>query len=242
MSLNGGDALARGAKSAQFSTHTELSEFEYDLSTGMDNDELKKKYGLSEVEIDNYRERRGNGERIDISPVHEQSLTDGIEVIDRRSVFLNQEEVKAVEKPAPKFKEKTYTKPTTLLDRVLIKRIVDDPDLELLQDGTVRSKKTGFIIPQAYRQHNNVGIVLAVGQFVIMGGLRIPMEELVKPGDKVKYGDYNSEVFVQDESVTREMCDAVGMNYEEDPEGLRVVRVQDIRTIQRPVEDTCLTD
>lgn len=238
MSLNGGDTLARGAKSAQFSTHVEAtSEFEYDMSAGMDNEELKAKYGLSYAEVQQYREKRGEGERIDIAPI--KSLETLVQVTDRRHFASALEqgyaEAKPIEKPALKFKEKKYDNPLTLLDRILVKRITDNPDLEVLSDGTVRNKKTGFIVPQAYRQHTNIGIVLCVGQFVIVGGVRVPMNEVVSVGDKVTYGDYNSEVFIQNEDITKSMCDAVEMDYEEDPEGLRVVRVQDIRTVRHQV-------
>ena len=57
----------------------------------------------------------------------------------------------------------------------------------------------------------------------------------VRVGDRVTYGDYNSEVFIMDENKVQELCDAVQMNYEPDPEGIRVVRVQDVRGFEREV-------
>ena len=60
------------------------------------------------------------------------------------------------------------------------------------------------------------------------------MRHIVRPGDRVTFGDYNSEVYKQPVEKTQKMCDAVQMNYEADEEGLRVVRVQDIRTVERP--------
>jgi hypothetical protein len=54
----------------------------------------------------------------------------------------------------------------------------------------------------------------------------------------VTYGDYNSEVFLMDEAKVQQLCDAVQMNYEEDPEGLRVVRVQDVRGVEREIVAT----
>ena len=75
----------------------------------------------------------------------------------------------------------------------------------------------------------------ATGTMVILGGQRIPMEEIVSIGDRVTYGDYNSEVFVMDEKKVRELCDRVQMNYTEDPEGVRIVRVQDIRGFEREI-------
>ena len=61
------------------------------------------------------------------------------------------------------------------------------------------------------------------------------MNDVVQVGDRVTFGDYNSEVFKQGDEKTQKLCDAVQMNYEADPEGLRVVRVQDIRVIERPL-------
>lgn len=223
----GGDVLARGERSAQFKgAGANLTEFEYDLA--MNTEQVGQKYGLSQVEIEEYQTKRANGEKLDLKPVGEDTLASLIPALESRF------NPKPVEKKPLKFAEKTYSEPTTILDRILVKRIADDPDLEIMEDGSARNKRTGFVIPYAYRQHNNIGIVLAVGQFVILGGVRIPMDEVVRKGDLVKFGDYNSEVFVMPEDKIQEMCDAVEMNYEPDPEGLRVVRVQDVRTVQRP--------
>jgi hypothetical protein len=62
------------------------------------------------------------------------------------------------------------------------------------------------------------------------------MSEVVRVGDRVTYGDYNSEVFLMDEDKVKELCDAVQMNYEPDPEGLRIVRVQDVRGFEYPIK------
>jgi co-chaperonin GroES (HSP10) len=110
--------------------------------------------------------------------------------------------------------------------------------LELLEDGSVRNKTTGLIIAAQYRQHSNTGIVLAAGTLVSLGGRIFPMSEFVSVGSRVTYGDYNSEVFHMKEEKIRELCDAVHMNYEEDPEGLRIVRVQDVRGVEEPLEVT----
>ena len=64
------------------------------------------------------------------------------------------------------------------------------------------------------------------------------MADVVKPGDKVTFGDYNSEVYKLSPEKTIALCDAVKMNYEADDEGLRVIRVQDIRTVEHPLEAT----
>jgi co-chaperonin GroES (HSP10) len=236
MTLSGGDVLARGNVSAQFSAgNREMTDFEHDLAVRPEV--VSEKYGLSEAEITNYQEARENGENIpDLRPVGEESdsLTSGVTVIDRRSSFNDPKPVKEVEK---KFEDKDYSAPQTILDRVLVKRIPEDPEFERLEDGSLRNKRTGFVIPAAYRQHNNVGIVLVTGKFVALGGLRIEMEEVVRPGDRVTFGDYNSEVYKLSPEKTQKLCDAVEMNYEADDEGLRVIRVQDIRTVERPKAD-----
>ena len=234
---SGGDVLARGARSAQFAAgSTEVTEFEYDLRTneGIVGD----KYGLSESEIFEYKNRMDAGERLSLDPVNtESTLESEIKVIDRRPNFMGAAtgESEVAKQEAPKYPVKAYGSFSPILDRVLIKRCTDDPDMEVLEDGSARNKKTGLIIAAKYRQHSNVGIVLATGTVVILGGQRIPMEEIVSIGDRVTYGDYNSEVFVMDEKKVRELCDRVQMNYTEDPEGIRIVRVQDIRGFEREI-------
>ena len=234
MTLRGGDQLAAGARSAQFSAgNSGISDFAHDLAVRPEI--VAEKYGLSESEITTYQDMREKGETLpDLKSVDvkNEDITNGITVIDRRISF----DSKPVPEVPKKFKEKTYSKPTTILDRVLVKRIPEDPNFERLEDGSLRDRRTGFVIPAMYRQHNNVGIVLAVGQFVILGGLRVPMEQVVHPGDRVTFGDYNSEVYKLSPDKTETMCDAVEMNYEADEEGLRVIRVQDIRTVEHPVE------
>jgi co-chaperonin GroES (HSP10) len=232
---NGGDVLARGGRTAQFSAGGgAITEIEHDLS--LNPEIVGTKYGLSEAEIITLQERREKGEKLeDIQPVDQESMDSGLKVIDRRTAFSSPKPVAQAEK---KFKDKQYSEPSTILDRVLVKRIPEDPEFERMEDGSLRNKRTGFVIPAAYRQHNNIGIVLVVGQFVSIGGLRIPMKDIVHPGDRVTFGDYNTEVYKQSPEKTKKLCDAVEMNYEADEEGLRIVRVQDIRVIERPVEDS----
>jgi co-chaperonin GroES (HSP10) len=224
----GGDVLARGEHSAQFrGAGANLSEFEYDLA--MNADQVSTKYGLSVREIEEYQERRANGERLKLSPVGGDTLESLVPALESRW------KAKPVEVKPKKFAEISYEEPTTILDRILVKRIPEDTEkFEILEDGSLRDKGTGFVIPYAYRQHNNIGIVLAVGQFVVLGGVSIPMSAIVHVGDRVTFGDYNSEVFKMNDEKTQAMCDAVRMNYEADPEGLRVVRVQDVRVVERP--------
>jgi co-chaperonin GroES (HSP10) len=232
----GGDVLARGGRSANFaSSGGEVSEFEYDLK--LRPELTKDKYGLNDAQIAEYIARMDNGERFDLKPAAlVEELGSGITVIDKRTNYMAEPvDIKPAEKPAPKYADKDFTTAAPILDRVLIKRCSEDKDMELLEDGSVRNKKTGLIIAAKYRQHSNVGIVLAAGQFVIIGGQKIPMSDVVRVGDRVTYGDYNSEVFHMAEKKVIALCDAVQMNYEADEEGLRIVRVQDIRLVEREV-------
>jgi co-chaperonin GroES (HSP10) len=233
---NGGDVLARGGSSAQFAAGgSELSDFEYDLRTRTDI--VSEKYGLSQAEIEEYTLRVNAGERIDLKSVAlAEELGAGIEVIDRRRSFASEVETAKVTPVAPKkFADKKFSAFTPILDRILVKRCAEGPDMKIMEDGSVLNTKTGLVIAAKYRQHSNIGIVLATGQFVILGGQRIAMSEVVRVGDRVTYGDYNSEVFLMDEPKVQEMCDSVQMNYEPDAEGLRIVRVQDVRGVETPI-------
>jgi co-chaperonin GroES (HSP10) len=170
-------------------------------------------------------------ELLNVAPEEEQDITNGVKVIDKRSAY-NSEPVKKAE---PKWPEKTYETFSPILDRLLVKRIAPDKNMELLEDGSIRDKRTGFVIPAKYRQHANIGVVLAVGEFMVMGGIKIPLSDIVKPGYRVMFGEYNAEKLkVPDEQVMA-MCDAVRVEFEAS-EDLDVVRVQDIRGIYRPKE------
>lgn len=207
MTLGGGDALARGAKSAQFSAG----------GASVDDEII-----------------------INPSVVAQEEEEPTLTVVDRRRNYLDKlsgEDVGVAKTETKEFPEKKYSPLTPILDRVLVMRVSANPDEEVLDDGTVRNKKTGFIIPQQYRQHTNNGIVLAAGQFVVMGTIKTPLDEIVKPGDRVFYGDYNSELFPMDETKIREMCKVLKVNYEHSEDGLRLVRVQDIRGIERPIDE-----
>ena len=198
MTLRGGDQLAAGARSAQFSAG----------GSAVDD----------EIELKN------------VAPETEE-LGAGITVIDHRSRFDSE----PVKKAEPKFPEKQYESFQPILDRVLIKRVTDDKNMELLEDGSIRDKRTGFIIPAKYRQHSQTGVVLAVGNFVVMGGVKTRLSEIIKPGYKVLFGEYNAEKLKVPDEQVQAMCDAIGVEFEAS-EDLDVVRVQDIRGIYKPVE------
>src|ERR1039458_5402910 len=99
---NGGDVLARGARTAQFAAGgSELSDFEYDLRTRTDI--VSEKYGLSLAEIEEYTIRLNAGERLDLKSVAlADELGAGIEVIDRRRSFETEVETAKKTPAAPK--------------------------------------------------------------------------------------------------------------------------------------------
>jgi co-chaperonin GroES (HSP10) len=235
-----GDRLARGCPTAQFAgASSNITDFENDFIY-MEVEKVMEKYGLSQAEFDLYHAQRESGDRLpDLTPVALQvGLDAGFSVADHRHNYLSETTVPApVRAEAPKkYPEPTYGTARPILDRILVMRISDDPDTELLEDGSTRNKKSGLITAAKYRQHSNVGLVLAAGGFVVLGGLRIPMEELITPLDKVIYGDYNSECFPMDKNKVEALCDSLGVNYVDDQQGLRIVRVQDVRTVEKPVK------
>jgi co-chaperonin GroES (HSP10) len=236
---NGGDVLARGCPTAQFAgASSNITDFENDFIY-KNVLEVMAKYGLSQEEYDGYMNLRVVvGEHLpDLTPVAlQETLEVGFSVADHRRNYMSEStEAADVVKEAPnKYPEPTYGTASPILDRILVMRISDDPDTELLEDGSTRNKKSGLITAAKYRQHSNVGLVLAAGGFVVLGGLRIPMEELIKPGYKVVFGDYNSEVFPMDKKKAEVLCDSLGINYVDDQQGLRIVRVQDVRTVEVP--------
>ena len=236
---NGGDVLARGTKTAQFAgASSNITDFENDFIY-MEVVQLREKYGLSQEEYDVYAKlRASDGLHLpDLTPTALQETLDvGFSIADHRKNYLSEStEAANVVAEAPKrYPEPTYGTARPILDRILVMRISDDPDTELLEDGSTRSKKSGLITAAKYRQHSNVGIVLAAGGSVAIGGISIPMEELIKPGYKVVYGDYNSERFPMDKKKAEALCESIKVNYVHDPKGLRIIRVQDVRTVEVP--------
>jgi co-chaperonin GroES (HSP10) len=235
-----GDKLARGDKSAAFvGAGSVVSDFEQD-TVFMSVAEVMEKYGLSQAEYDLYHAQRENGDRLpDLTPVALQvGLDAGFSVADHRHNYLSEATAPApVKAEAPKkYPEPEFEPMQTLMDRILVMVISDDPNEELLEDGSTRNKTTGLISTSKYRQHSNVGIVLLSGQWVVVSGVKIPMSELVKPGDKVIYGDYGSEKMPETFNIKAEaICDSIGVNYQSTEQGIRIVRVQDIRTVERRV-------
>jgi co-chaperonin GroES (HSP10) len=174
-----------------------------------------------------------------VAEVAEAELENGgLVVNDRRTQYELSSSAEVATEKENKYPVPEYTSFTPILDRILVMRVPLDPNHEILEDGSVRDKRTKFIIPAKYRQHSNTGIVLAVGNFVVMGGQRIDLDEIVKPGDRVTFGDYNSEVFPMEKEKVLAMCDALKINYHEDEQGLRIVRIQDVRGIETPINES----
>ena len=235
-----GDKLARGCPTAQFAgASSNITDFENDMIY-MTVSEVNEKYGLSQLEYDTYQHQREFGEHLpDLTPVALQETLDvGFSISDHRKNYLSEStEAAAVKVEAPKkYPEPAYEQARPILDRVLVMIVADDPDTEILEDGSTRNKKSGLITSAKYRQHSNVGVVLAAGQYVVLSGMRFNMSEFVEVGDKITYGDYNSEVFPMDKKKAEAICDSLQVNYVEDPKGLRVVRVQDIRVVEKKVK------
>jgi len=84
-----------------------------------------------------------------------------------------------------------------ILDRVLLRKI------EEKQDGKV-------IIPDQFHESSKYEIV-ALGDFAMFGGVRVPLSDIVEVGERVLVGHYNIEP-----------CEIDG-------EKLFLTRVQDIR-------------
>lgn len=229
---SGGDVLARGGKSAAFAGAASITQFEDDLVFRFET--VAEKYGLTQEEVDRYEAARLNGESIpDLQTVAQKNSALNITVTDRRLQFLEGEDTKQEE--AKKFPEPKYETPKTILDRVLVMRVPENEDYQLLADGSALNKKTGLVVAAKYRQHSNTGIVLLTGRALTVGGISVPMEEIVRPGDRVTFGDYNSELYPMDPKKAEALCDSIGVNYKTDEQGIRIVRVQDIRLVEKRV-------
>ena len=90
-----------------------------------------------------------------------------------------------------------------ILDRVLLRRIEPEATAE------------GFAVPEKYRQHTNEGIVLALGDGVVLGKEWRPLTDFLKVGDICMYGEYTAEKWSGAEA-----------------EDCWIVRIQDIRGVK----------
>ena len=227
-----GDKLARGDRSAAFGgAGSSITDFEQDFAF-LTKAEIEEKYGLSETEYDVYDKLRVDGQKLpELTPVGTQEIGPGFTVTDRR-MFNALPEAKQVETKVSQFPVKEYRTGKAILDRLLVKRIEDDPDIEVLEDGSARNRVTGMFIPASYRQHNNKGLVLRVGDGVGIGGEYFPMNLFVKCGDKVTFGSYNTEKFVMEYKQAKALCDSLQIDHNEDDEPFQIVRIQDVRLVE----------
>lgn len=90
-----------------------------------------------------------------------------------------------------------------ILDRVLVRRLAEAQPDSLIA------------IPEQYRQASRRCVVEALGNFVVIGGIRAPLSDFLAVGDIVHVGEYNAETV------------------EVDGEALLLVRIQDIRGKER---------
>ena len=80
-----------------------------------------------------------------------------------------------------------------ILDRILVERI----EAEAVVDG--------FQVPEKYRQHSNIGRIIALGDGVVLGKKWKPLTDFVQVGDLVLYGEYTAECW-QDGDKTYWIC------------------------------------
>lgn len=229
---NGGDVLARGGRSANFAGAASVTQFEDDLIFRMDT--VAEKYGLTQEEVDRYEHQRLLGE-VPLPDLQTVTQKLNITIVDRRPSYLDLEKSEEVKEPELEFPKKEYMTFQPILDRVLVMRVPENEDFKILEDGSAINKKTGLVVAAKYRQHSTTGIVLATGAFAVLGGQIFKLGEFVTPGDRVTFGDYNSEVFRMDPVKAKELCRNLEVNYSDDEEGIRIVRIQDIRGVEREV-------
>jgi co-chaperonin GroES (HSP10) len=105
-----------------------------------------------------------------------------------------------------------------ILDRLLIKLVHED------------GPKDGFEVPDKYRQQNNRGEVLAVGDCVVLSGHKMPITDFVNAGDHCLFGQYTAE-----ELLSKELADQFKLTPEDQ---IYIVRVQDVRGIAKPIGES----
>lgn len=108
---------------------------------------------------------------------------------------------------------------TTILDRILVRRL-DSRNADL----------SGFAIPQRYREPESIGTVVCAGDGVVLGQQWYPMGKFLKVGDQVRYGEHSAEKYeVKDDP--------------DFPDGeYFIVRLQDLRGVRRLIAKYCEHD
>src|SRR5271154_970414 len=150
---NGGDVLARGGKSAQFGGVNDITVFQNDMIY-MNMEEICVKYGLSELEYDQYQKLRLDGEKLpDLTPVKDlPELGAEFSISDHRKNYMLEAlpSAEVVVEEAKKFPDPKFGEFSPILDRILVMRITDNPEEELLEDGSVRNTRSGIITAAKY--------------------------------------------------------------------------------------------
>lgn len=88
-----------------------------------------------------------------------------------------------------------------ILDRVLVRRVQDEKPDSIIE------------VPEMYRQQSRKGEIVALGDSVVLGGVRVPLSDFLSVGDHVKFGEYNAEPL------------------DDSPDSMLIVRIQDIRGV-----------
>jgi co-chaperonin GroES (HSP10) len=107
-------------------------------------------------------------------------------------------------------RSRTYHKPRPILDRILVRRIES------------QTETTNFAIPDKYREKSRLGEVIAVGDYVVLGGEKCPVSDFVRVGDRCIYGEYTAESYDSTDPTQATLF---------------LVRLQDIRTVERLVRE-----
>lgn len=93
-----------------------------------------------------------------------------------------------------------------ILDRILVRRLPPEKKGDSFDD----------LVPDKYRQHNNLGRVIAIGDGILLGQEWHPLTEFVQLGQVVLYGEYTAERL--EDSGEDE---------------LYIIRLQDVRGVKR---------
>lgn len=119
-------------------------------------------------------------------------MSDQLEVVDNRKFTsdgeLKEEAVDTIIRPSVIQANRSYDDPKPRFDYILVAR----KETETTYNGTT------FYIPESARQKPNVGVVIAVSDFYIVGDTKFPTTDIVNPGDIVTFGHFQAEDIVRD--------------------------------------------
>lgn len=109
----------------------------------------------------------------------------------------------------PSREVKQYQPFTTILDRILLRRIESEKSSD------------GYAIPDKYREPEAVGEVVCAGDGVVLGGQWFEMTRFLKVGDIVRYGEHTAEKY----DVSKDPDFPDGDYF--------ICRIQDLRGVRR---------